>query len=634
VYWLGREGSYPKRILTAPASNSAGPSGSSFPFTVIREDCTTYFAALLNGENNDNFFGDVVTSDPVGETLNVAHRDSSSAEPLTLDLALQGVTDAQSHSISVDLNGNPVGTMEFFGQILFKQSISVDSSLVTNGTNTVTLTALNGDNDVSVVQSVQLHYPHTYEADSDWLSATAEGGSTVHISGFSGPQVRVFDITDPLNIVELDGKTAAENGAYGITATLPVGSPTTRSILALADDRLSAPISLAHHVPLTMNRSGADIVMISHPDFVANLEPLVRLRESQGHRVAVVTTDEIYDQYNFGEHSPFALRSFLQDASRTWARTPQAVLLVGDASLDPRNYLGFGYFDFVPTRIIETAAFKTASDDWFTDFQHTGYGTIPIGRLPVRTAADIDLLVSKIVGYEQGQVAGPWSSQAVLIADQNVDANFTSAVTAAAIALPSSLKSTQLLADGLDPATVHSQILNSLNAGALLVNYNGHGAEQQWSFSNFFDNNDAAALNNGGRLPVYLLMDCLNGLFQDVYEQSLAESLILAPNGGAVAVWASSGFTDQTPQVSMNLGFLHELALHPNEPIGRIILSAKSNTTDKDVRRTWNLLGDPSTKLHFSTSATTLSSETDGGSSRSNRGNSSCEPLKDCVRKE
>jgi len=634
IYWLVREGGYAKRILTAPASSSGGPAGASFPFTVIREDRTTYFAALLNGENNDNFFGDVVLSDPVDETLNVAHRDTSSAQPLTLDVALQGVTDAQLHSVSVEFNGAPVGTVEFFGQVLFKQSLTIDPTLVTDGSNTVTLAALDGDNDVSVLQSIQLHYPHTYQADSDWLNATADAGSTVHISGFSNSQVRAFDITDPLNIFELSGKVAAENGFYGISATLPAGSPYTRAILAFADDQLAAPAALAHHVPTANNRAGADVVMIAYPDFVANLDSLVRLRESQGHRVAVVTTDQIYDQYNFGEHSPFALRSFLQDAMQHWSRKPQAVLLVGDASLDPRNYLGFGSFDLVPTRIIETAAFKTASDDWFTDFQQTGFATIPTGRLPVRTPTDVDLLVSKIVGYEQGRDAGPWNSQAVLIADQNIDANFTSAVASVATTLPASLHTSQVVADGVDSTAVRSQILSALNGGALLVNYNGHGAEQQWSFSDFFDTTDAAALTNGGRLPVYLLIDCLNGLFQDVYEQSLAESLILAPNGGAVAVWASSGFTEQTPQVSMNLAFLHEMALRPTEPIGRIVLNAKSNTTDNDVRRTWILFGDPAMKMHFSASGTALSPGTNEGLHDPRRGNSPCGPSRPCVREE
>ncbi len=604
VYWLVAEGPMGRRILPVSTPPSGAAASASFPFTVLRQDRSTYFAALLNGENNDNFFGDVITTDPVDETLTVANRDTSSSLPLTLDIALQGVTDAQQHSVSVQFNGSPLGTFEFFGQLLSRQSFSVDPSQVLDGTNTVTLTALNGDNDVSLVQSIQLHYLHTYVADAGWLRATAEAGSEVHISGFTNSQVRVFDVTDPLNISELDGKVALESGSYGITATLAQAAPGVHTILAFSADALSAPLAFAHHSPasLASQRAGADIVIVTHPDFVSHLAPLVRLRESQGYRVAVMTTDQIFEQFNFGERSPFAIRGFLQDAASHWQRKPQALLLVGDASLDPRNYLGFGNFDFVPTRIIETAAFKTASDDWFTDFQQTGFAAIPTGRLPVRSTADVDLLVSKIISYEHGDFSGPWNAQALLIADQNVDANFTSAVTSAAATLPASLHASQLLADGLDPATARSQILAALNNGALLVNYNGHGAEQQWSFSDLFDNTDAAALTNGGRLPVYLLIDCLNGLFQDVYAQSLAESLLLAPNGGAIAVWASSGFTDQPPQSSMNLAFLHQLAAHPGQPLGRLILNAKAGTTDTDVRRTWILFGDPALKFHFAAS--------------------------------
>ena len=601
VYWLISENSSGKRVLSVSGASDEASSAVGFPFTVMREDRTVYFAALLNGENNDNFFGDVVSSDPVNETLTVAHKDVSSVQPATLELTLQGATDAQQHSVAVQFNGAEIGTFNFYGLVLATQSFSIDSSLIVEGTNSVTLTALDGDNDVSAVQSVKLQYLHTYTADANWLRATAQAGTDLHISGFSNPQIRVFDVTDPLNIFQVNGKIVQESGAYSVNVALPGSPAATRTILALSAEGLSSPVALEPHKPtlLTEQRSGADIVIVSHPDFVDHLAPLVRLRESQGHRVTVVTTDKIFDDYNNGERSPFAVRSFLQDASSRWQRKPQAVLFVGDASMDPRNYLGFGDFDFVPTRMIETAAFKTASDDWFTDFKQTGYATIPTGRLPVRTAADIDLLVSKIVNYEQGADAGSWNNQALLIADQNIDSNFTSAVTSAAATLPSSLQSSQILANGMDPATARAQILAALNKGALLVNYNGHGAEQQWSFAELFNTDDATALTNGSRLPVYVIIDCLNGLFQDVYAESLAESLILAPNGGAVAVWASSGFTEQPPQVSMNLSLLHQLAASPNDPLGALILRAKNGTTDNDVRRTWILFGDPAMKFHF-----------------------------------
>jgi uncharacterized repeat protein (TIGR01451 family) len=609
IYWLVQGNNSPKRILAENPSTSSSPAPASFPFTVVREDRVTYFAALLNGEDNDNFFGPIITSEPAEQDLLVAHLDTSSSLPVTLDVALQGVTDAQPHATTVQFNGTTVGEMNFVGQVAAEQTFSIDASLVQEGTNTVTLTALDGDNDISLVNFVQLNYPHTYAADSDWLRATAPAGSSLQITGFSNSQIRVFDITDPLNIAEIPGKVSASNGSYQIALALPYAAKAQRTILAFAADSLSTPVSLEQHTPANLDQpnSGADVVIISHPGFVSNLAPLVQLREAQGHHVSLVTTEQIFDQYNFGEPSPFAMRTFLQNAVAHWTRKPQSVLFVGGASFDPRDYLGLGSFDFVPTRIIETAAFKTASDDWFTDFQQTGYATIPTGRLPVRTTADADLVVSKIVNYEQGSSAGSWNSQAVFIADQDVDTNFSNATTAASTSLPSSVNGATIYTDGLTYDSARSQILSALNAGSLLVNYNGHGAEQQWSFVNLFDTNDAQALTNGARLPVYLLMDCLNGFFHDVYAESLSTSLLLAPNGGAVAVWASSGFTNEPPQSTMNQALLQQFASHPQYSLGRLIFEAKSGTSDSDVRRTWILFGDPAMKLQVGSAVTPAS---------------------------
>jgi hypothetical protein len=252
--------------------------------------------------------------------------------------------------------------------------------------------------------------------------------------------------------------------------------------------------------------------------------------------------------------------------------------------------------------MIDTVALKTASDDWFTDFNQSGYATIATGRLPVRTTADADLVISKIVGYERGIGAGSWNRQALIVADQNVGANFSNPANGIANLFAKSLVITKVIGDQLDPQTAKQQILDSINSGQALVNYLGHGSVEQWSFSNLLDNSDAAALQNGSRLPVFFIMDCLNGFFQDVYTQSLAESLMLSPNGGAVAVWASSGFTDAGPQASMDLSLTSLLVSNPSMPLGKAILGAKSTIADPDVRRTWVLFGDPAMRIHFALS--------------------------------
>jgi hypothetical protein len=131
----------------------------------------------------------------------------------------------------------------------------------------------------------------------------------------------------------------------------------------------------------------------------------------------------------------------------------------------------------------------------------------------------------------------------------------------------------------------------------LLVNYAGHGSEDQWSGSNFFDNTTANALTNGSSLPVFLIMDCLNGLFQDVYDQPLAVTLVLAPNGGAVAVLASSGLNQALPQTNLDKLVVQNAFSASSPALGDAILKAKGAIADLGVRQTYNLLGDPAMQI-------------------------------------
>jgi hypothetical protein len=125
------------------------------------------------------------------------------------------------------------------------------------------------------------------------------------------------------------------------------------------------------------------------------------------------------------------------------------------------------------------------------------------------------------------------------------------------------------------------------------VNYNGHGSVEVWSGSDLFDSTEAASLTNGNKLPVFVIMNCLNGFFHDVYTESLASALMLSQNGGAVAVWASSGLTAPHPQFQMNQTFLQTLLAQPSITLGDAVLFAKSGVGDPDVRRTFILFGDP-----------------------------------------
>jgi hypothetical protein len=340
------------------------------------------------------------------------HLDRNPAEVAQLRIALQGVSVAP-HSVGVALNGSPVGTLTFRDQTAGTATLAVPDAVLQEGQNLLTLTVEGGADDVSVVDNVELTYPHTYMADNDSLRFTASGGQSETIGGFSDSLILVVDISNPEAVTLVPGTITEQAGSYSVTIT-PQGRG-TRTLLALGSAQETQPVSITanHTSSWHARQAGFDMVMISHANFAQSLGPLATLRQGQGHAVAVIDVEDLYDEFNYGEKSPYALKGFLSTAKAQWQPRPRFVLLAGDATFDPRNYLGAGNFDFVPTYLVDTALLETASDDWFADFSGQGIAQMAIGRLPVRTTQEAAALVSKIVNYGQpgdtgGQTECSW----------------------------------------------------------------------------------------------------------------------------------------------------------------------------------------------------------------------------------
>jgi hypothetical protein len=89
----------------------------------------------------------------------------------------------------------------------------------------------------------------------------------------------------------------------------------------------------------------------------------------------------------------------------------------------------------------------------------------------------------------------------------------------------------------------------------------------------------------------------LKGYFQNPYTESLAEALLKVPQGGAVAVWASSGMTEPDGQALMNKELIRSLFNGGALTIGEATVRAKTSVSEQDIRKTWILFGDPTTRL-------------------------------------
>ncbi|HJQ22593.1 MAG TPA: C25 family cysteine peptidase [Blastocatellia bacterium] len=591
VYWLVMGQEPGLRIGLAGGTSPPSPA-RSFLYTVERKDRTLFFFSLKNGDQ-ENFFGATVAATPIDQALTLQHLDFMTTAPATLEVALQGAT-LEAHNVRVQVNGSDVGTISYDNQAEGVASFQVAQGLLREGTNQVTLTAQGGDSDISFVDYVRLSYWHSFTADNDVLRLTTQGKQQVTISGFSNSAVRVFDITDAGAVQELQATVTRQKTGYAVNVTPVAGGQ--RILLALAEAQMHPTDARSRNQPSSWRIAahGADLVIIAHSNFIAGVEPLKALRQRQGFAVTVVNVEDLYDEFSFGQKTPQAIRDFLAYAATTWKRPPRFALLVGNASRDPKNYLGFGDLDFVPSQRIDTTAMETVSDDWFVDFNGGAPTNMPIGRLPVRTAAQLSAVVAKIIGYEQD----PRADQALLYADGNSGYDFAAASTGLRALLPTDVRVAQINRDQMDAATARAELLKAIARGQRVVNYLGHGSMTIWK-DFVLTSDDAQHLENAGRLPLFVMMTCLNGYFIDPGSSSLAESLMNAERGGAVAVWASSGLTSPDQQPQMNQELFRSLFAGVGLPmtLGEATARAKAAVSDPDVRHTWILFGDPTMRL-------------------------------------
>jgi len=589
VYWLV-EGSKPGKRVESSRSQGSRIVSSSFPYTVEVKDRWIYLPAIKNGEE-ENFFGAVVYGAGVDQLLGVKNLDPGASEDALLEVMLQGATTG-AHRVKVRLNNEEVGEVVFAGQTKGFLQVEVPQSILLEGDNLVMLIPQGGEMDVSLVDTIRLTYWHAYTADDNGLRFRAKGGSWVSIDGFSDSAIRVFDITEPTRVIEVIGGVEPQKKSYAISFRVPETGQ--RTLLALAEDRVKNPFDIVSDHPSAwyQERGGYELLMISHREFFPNLQPLIKLRESEGYKVALIEVEDIYDEFSFGHKSPKAIKDFLASAKAKWHRSPRFVLMVGDASFDPRNYLGMGDIDFVPTKLIDTVHLQTASDDWFVDSDNDGLPEMAIGRLPVQTKEEAATVVSKIVGYEKGSKR---QREAILVSDKNDGFDFEGASEEIRALLPSSLLVRKIYRGQFsDDEQVRSTLISSIGEGPLLVNFIGHGSIEIWR--GIFSSEDAEKLLHR-RFPFFVSMTCLNGYFQDPYSETLAEALMKAKGGGAIAIWTSSGLTEPGSQAVMNKEFIRLLFGKESLTLGEAASRAKSSVSDQDVRKTWILFGDPSTRL-------------------------------------
>lgn len=290
-----------------------------------------------------------------------------------------------------------------------------------------------------------------------FTSGKASGDVGFVLSNLKDDQVRVFDITDslaprlvtigPEQIVQTSGppqrryelrmRAQVTDGQRTYLLHELSGIPIlTTAVAAGRMPKDQGTTNLAMDTPDQLTTyTGADVLVIVPAEFRETFAPWKALRESQGYRLRVTTPQDIYDQFNGGVKSPFAIRQWLRHTYRNWTVPPDAVVLIGDGNEDYRSDVTANPkfksdTDWVPTMMTygpvpngASRLEKIGTDHWYIGSLGVSQGDFDIlpemyiGRISVSSVAEAGVQVDKLVNYDNYSPNDTWRNRGLIVSD-------------------------------------------------------------------------------------------------------------------------------------------------------------------------------------------------------------------------
>ncbi len=588
----------PDLALPIPEKQLPQPDGSS----------VDYFISTVHAEENHLYTPKVDQGSPWHWSKIVAPQSQSVDVELpnaadgsgNLRVALWGITSAPTtpdHLIRVSINGQNVTETEWDGSAWHILDVPIPAGILVDGKNSVEIRATGeGEARIDIVNLDWIEIDYAKKADQlEGQEFFRSPDKALQLAGSEG-SLTIFEISSPSEISQLafpDGPTdhpilQAEFGQRYLVSSKD-GYLHPGQILPLAA------------TPDLRTNPGAAYLAIGHPDLLAPLEPLMEARNQQGLSTLAVPVESIYDQFNGGMAEPQAIQTFLRHAVENWKTPPEYVLLVGDTSYDTYGYQTPLDPLNLPTFLVQSVfGGETGSDVLIAQINADEWPDLAIGRVPAQTVDQVQIFVDKTLAFEQAIPIADWNQSILAVADGQ-EASFQIDAERFIEQFPTEYQ-TQLIAPEAGAEGTNQQITSELEAGQLLTAYFGHGSVNMWGKDSLFTTEDAGSLGNEDRLPVVLNFTCLTGLFTHPTEESLAESLLFNPQGGAVAVLAPTSPTLPNDQTFLSDAFIEAMVQNPTPRLGQITLHAwRSVPTQSpgsiDVMQTFLLFGDPALQM-------------------------------------
>ena len=390
---------------------------------------------------------------------------------------------------------------------------------------------------------------------------------------------RVYDISDKNTV----GKIAHQDLNGSISTVLPA-SQTETKVLVQSTPILVGSVKKARFREIDPNKH--DYLIISNKKLrqpVDNYQDPVQAyadyrasSDGGSFDTLLVDMELLYDQYNYGEISPLAIRYFVKDML---TGNPRYLLLIGkgyNVNFQPHRQdpLSATTFNLVPTNGFPGSDIALTSGL----AQSPHISAIPTGRVNAKTPAEVAAYLKKIIEMEAAPFNELWRKNLIHLsggltqAELSLFKRYVDQFKSVAEG-PFLGGSVTTINKQSNEATVLINVADEVNKGVSLITFFGHSSTQVTDIEIGKVTDVTLGYDNGGKYPMILVNGCNAG---NIFFTSsgFGEDWILAPGKGAVGYLAhtDAGFASNLKRYS---DLFYELAYgdstYLNKPIGNII---------------------------------------------------------------
>lgn len=477
---------------------------------------------------------------------------------------------------------------------------------------------------------LEVQYPRTFAAANNYLrfrSPDTTGTVEYRLEQFASSPF-IFNVTKQDSVRRITGAV----GSYTFRAAEVAGQVSDYCATA-GSFKIPTAIQLipAQDLHGYAPADSVDFIIVTSKEFRSAADRLKAYREQPAHgnlRTLVVEVDTIYNEFGGGIPDVTAIRDFLKYSYNKWTPRLRFVLFFGQASYDYKGLLG-SRSSYVPTwqgaNSLHTIS-SYSSDDYFArfDFVNDYVGTRPwlvTGRISSRQVSEANLVVDKLIGYEDHSARDPWKMRMVYVGDDGWTPggdegtqHSQQAEDLSRFYTPNEFEKKKIYiaeyptvttAQGRRKPSAYQAIIEAINRGALVVNFTGHGNPTVWTHESVFSTQTSIPLlTNADKLCVYFGATCNFSQMDDPKRYTGSELLINKPNGGAIAVVSATRKVFGSPNAFLNQQTFARM--FARTPSGRLIVERPATALfrfktggNSDNDQKFFFMGDPTMRLQF-----------------------------------